>query len=192
MSDQRIPAGAESKRGGVAAITRKLLHFAFAASLFGATAAYGQTPASAEPPTEPLPAQLAAAHKLFIGNAGDQENADCLRFYNAFYAGVQGLHRFQLVLDPSDADLILELHYEFSIGAGINGGTVTPRQFRVIILDPRTHVILWSLTERTNYAVFQKNRDKNLDETIHELVQDFAALSQPVPTPPSNRSVVHH
>ncbi len=150
--------------------------------------AYAQTPAV---PVAPLPAQLATAHKVFIGNAGDEENADCLRFYNTFYAGVQAMSQYQLVGTPEEADLVLELHYEFSLGGGVNGGQNTPRQFRVIFIDPKTHVLLWSLTERTNYAVFQKNRDKNLDETIGVLLKDFTDLANNN-KPPSNRSTIHH
>jgi hypothetical protein len=151
--------------------------------------AYAQTPA---PPTAPLPAQLATAHRLFLGNAGDQENADCLRFYNAFYDGVQAMKEFELVGTPAEADLVLELHYEFSLGGGVNSGSNTPRQFRVILIDPKTRVILWSITERTNYAVFQKNRDKNLDETIGVLLKDFSDITGPNAIPPHNRSTIHH
>ncbi len=155
-------------------------------TLAGASA---QTP---QPPTAPLPAQLTSSHKLFIGNAGDQENADCLRFYNTFYAGVQGMKNFEMVGTPKEADLVLELHYEISLGAGVNGGSNTPRQFRIVILDPSTHTVLWSITERTNYAVLQKNRDKNLDETIGVLLNDFNLLMSPQPVAPNNRSTIHH
>ena len=148
-----------------------------------------QTP---QPPTAPLPTQLTTAHKIFIGNAGDQENADCLRAYNVFYAGIQGLKNFELVLDPKDADIVLELHYEIGFGAAVNSGQPTPRQFRVVLEDPKTRIILWSLTERTNYAVFQKNRDKNLDETMGALINDFSLLTSPQPVAPNNRSVIHH
>jgi len=145
-----------------------------------------------QPPIAPLPVQLSTAHKLFIGNAGDQENADCLRFYNQFYSGVQAMNHFELVSAPKDADIVLELHYEIGFGASVNSGQPTPRQFRVVIFDPATHTVLWSITERTNYAVFQKNRDKNLDETIAMLLNDFSLLTSPQPVAPNNRSVIHH
>lgn len=148
--------------------------------------------ASPAPPSAPLPSALATAHKLFLGNAGDQENADCLRSYDVLYAGLQNLRRFELVTDPAQADLVLEMHYEFSFGAGINEGNNTPRQFRLVLIDPHTHIVLWSLTERSNYAIFQKNRDKNLDQTVGTLVNDFDVLMQPTPTPPNNHSVAHH
>ncbi len=156
-------------------------------------AARAQTPAQApESPTAPLPTAITSATKVFLGNAGDQENADCLRAYNDFYAGLTQLGRYQLVLDPHDADLILELHYEIDLGQSVasNDSRKSVRQFRVVLIDPRANVVLWSLTERTNYAVFQKNRNKNLDETVATLVSDFASLTSA--QPPNNKSRVPH
>lgn len=151
--------------------------------------AHAQTPA---PPTAPLPTALSTATKLFIGNAGDQENADCLRVYNDFYNDINALGRYQLVADPSAADLVLELHYEIALGQSLashQGGDAV-RQFRVVIENPHTRIILWSLTERTNYALFQKNRDKNLDETVAKLATDFSLLGSA--QAPNNKSLVKH
>ncbi len=145
-----------------------------------------------DPPAAPLPAAVTTAHKLFLGNAGDQENADCLRAYNNFYAGLQKLSRFELVSDANQGDLVLELHYEIDLGQAIasNDSHHTVRQFRVVLLDPHAHVTLWSLTERTNYAVLQKNRNSNLDETVAKLTSDFDALTSA--QPPNNNSRVPH
>lgn len=152
-----------------------------------------QTPVP-PPPTAPIPTALATAQKLFIGNAGDQENADCLRAYNDFYQSISALPRYQLVLDPNAADLVLELHYEIDLGQSIasNNSRSAVRQFRLVIEDPHTRVILWSLTERTNYAVFQKNRDKNLDETVAKLAADFSSLAAEQPVAPNNKSLIRH
>ena len=147
--------------------------------------ALAQTPA---PASAPLPAALTTAHKLFLGNAGDQENADCLRAYNDFYGDLTKLPRFTLIPSPNGADLILEMHYELTPGQ--TAGHDDPRRFRVLILDPGTHVVLWSLTERTNYATFQKNRDKNLDEMVDHLAADFDALTSA--QPPNNNSRTQH
>jgi hypothetical protein len=154
-----------------------------AASSLGAA----QTPS---PPTAPLPAVLSNTTRIFIANAGDQENADCLRAYNALYAGIEGLHRFTLVPDPADADLIVELHYEIDLGASVvsDGGRNGARQFRTALIEPKTHTLVWSLTERTNYAALQKNRDKNLDSAIAALVTDFGTLVSSQPIPPANKS----
>ena len=167
--------------------TPAFLLFALA---FPATA---QTPAPLPqaPASAPLPALLSTARRLFLGNAGDQDNADCLRAYNDLYAALAGLNRYQLVNDPSAADLVLELHYEFSLGAGVNGSSAnTPRQFRVLLLDPKTHVILWTVVERTNYAALERNRNKNLDEVVTVLATDLDNLLSA--KPPANKSSIHH
>jgi hypothetical protein len=147
-----------------------------------------------DPPSAPLPAALTTATKLFLGNAGDQENADCLRVYNDFYAGIANLKRFQQVADPNQADLILELHYEINLGQAVASGDTnrSVRQFRVVLIDTHSHAVLWTLVERTNYAIRQSNRNKNLDETVSDLVRDFDLLVSPTPIPPSNKSKVTH
>lgn len=142
----------------------------------------------------PLPTAITHATTLFLGNAGDQENSDCLRAYNDLYGFLSHLGRYKLTEDPNQADLILELHYEISFGNSINtnqglGGN-SIRQFRLVLIDPHSHATLWSLTERTNYALLKKNRDKNLDETISALEQDFSSLASG--TPPNNDSNISH
>jgi hypothetical protein len=152
-----------------------------------ASMAHAQTPA---PPTAPLPALLSNTRSIFIGNAGDQENADCLRAYNGFYAGIDALHRFTLVSDPAQADMIIELHYEIDLGGSKVSGGDSARQFRAVLFDAKSHTLVWSITERTNYATFQKNRDKNLDTAMTALVSDFAALVSG--NPPNNDSKAKH
>ena len=138
----------------------------------------------------PLPAILSSTNRVFLANAGDQENADCLRAYNVFYGGLDGLHRFTLVQDPAAADLIVELHYEIDLGASLlsDGGRHGARQFRTVLIEPHTHTLVWSLTERTNYAGLQRNRDKNLDSAVQALVADFASIVSSQPVPPANKS----
>ena len=150
---------------------------------------HGQSP---EPKSAPLPAVLTSARTLFLGNAGDQENADCLRAYNDLYSDLEKLGRYRLVGDPAEADLNLELHYEIDLGQAIasNDSHRTVRQFRLVLLDRHARVIVWSLTERTNYAVLQKNRNNNLDETVAKLSADFDALLSS--QPPNNNSRVPH
>lgn len=167
--------------------TTRRLEQAFATLLLAASSLQAQVSA---PPTAPLPAALTIAHKLFLGNAGDQENADCLRAYNDLYADVTALNHFQLVPDPAASDLVLELHYEVALGQALGSNDRDIRQFRLVLLDPHTHTVLWSLTERTNYAVRQRNRNSNLDETVSKLVADFSSLTSA--QPPNNNSRVPH
>ena len=161
-----------------------------AAALMASLSLASASAQTADPPQAPLPAAITTAKKLFLGNAGDQENADCLRAYNGFYQGLTALNRYQLVPDPGVADLVLELHYEIALGQALGSNDRDTRQFRLVLIDPHAHTVLWSLTERTNYAVRQKNRNSNLDETVGKLVADFASLTSA--QPPKNNSRVPH
>ena len=138
----------------------------------------------------PLPAVLSSTTRIFLANAGDQDNDDCLHAYNVFYAGLNALQRFTLVQDPGTADLIVELHYEIDLGASLlsDGGRSGSRQFRTALIEPHTHTLVWSLTERTNYAGLQRNRDKNLESAVQALVADFASLVSSQPVAPANKS----
>jgi hypothetical protein len=164
---------------------KTMLSMAFA---FGA----GMSAQMAPPPAAPLPALLSNTQSIFIGNAGDQENADALRAYNAFYAGLDALHKFKLVTDPAQADMIVELHYEIDLGGSKISGGNSARQFRAVLFDAKTHTLVWSITERTNYAAFQKNRDRNLDAAMAALVTDLTSVVSSQPVPPNNKSKVHH
>lgn len=158
------------------------------------TAAQIQAQGPTGPPAAPLPSALATANKLFLGNAGNQENGDCLRAYNQFYADLNGLGRYSFVGDPGEADLVLELHYEVDPDAaeyGNHGGN-NVRQFRVVIEDPHTRVVLWTLVERTNYATFKANRQKNLVEVVAKLAEDVGLLLNKHPVAPDNNSTTKH
>ena len=137
--------------------------------------------AQSNPPSAPLPAAITNAHRIFLGNAGDTDNQDCLRAYNEFYLNLQSDAHYQLVLDPAAADLVLELHYEVRPGEIVGHSSVDTafaRQFRLVLIDPHTHTLLWNLTEVEDNAILQSNRNKNLDAAVHQLYYDFNALSQ--------------
>jgi hypothetical protein len=138
--------------------------------------------AQTNPPSAPLPEAIINAQKIFLGNAGETDNQDCLRAYNEFFAGLKSDGHFQLVLDPASAELILELHYEIRpghiTGASSSVNTTFARQFRLVLIDPRTHAVLWSLTEVENNAILQSNRNKNLDAAVAQLLADFKAINQ--------------
>src|SRR5579871_6507605 len=64
----------------------------------------------------PIPAQIGAAKKVFVSNAGGESfgtvmeqtvfNGGPDRPYNQFYTGLDGWHRYDLVSSPSDADIV--------------------------------------------------------------------------------------
>ena len=70
-------------------------------------------------PAAPIPAQILAAKKVFLANAGgDQTLPDDGQFsggversYNQFYAAIKTWGRYEIVGAPGDADLLLEIRF---------------------------------------------------------------------------------
>jgi len=121
----------------------------------------------------PVPAQIAAAQKVFISNAGGESFESVIdetvfsggpdRPYNQFYAAMKGWGRCELVSSPADADLVLEISWVLT-----DTGLKLPvlGQLRLLVIDPKTHVTLWNLTEYVRGAILLGNRDKNFDRAM--------------------------
>jgi hypothetical protein len=139
----------------------------------------------------PVPAQIMAAKKVFVSNAtgettlvGSRARAPIYNpTYDEFYAALKSWGRYELVSAPADADLIFELH--FNLAGGVLDSTVPITvksvQFQVVILDPKTHVLLWEVTQ----GMQQANRDaaarKNHAQAMTNLIESVKKLSaQPV------------
>jgi hypothetical protein len=110
------------------------------------------------PQTAPVPTQIAAAHKIFLSNAGAGHNfpIDATQVYNSVYAALQSWGRYQLVGSPAEADLIFTLRdmAPSTTYIGNDGGTysyVTPA-YQLTITDPRSNVTLWTITSPVNVA----------------------------------------
>ena len=137
--------------------------------------------------TAPVPAQIAAAKKIFISYAGTERpysgdelfqdySGDPNRAYYQFYAALKDLGRYELLPAPANADLIFEVGMRIQTVTG-SKGTDNVYTLRVRILDPATHVALWGFERCIPTAITQKNRDKNFDQMLNGIVQDFVALS---------------
>lgn len=134
----------------------------------------------------PVPAQIAAAQKAFISNAGGESletvidetvfNGGPDRPYNEFYAAVKSWGRFDLVSSPADADLVLEISWVLT-----DTGLRLPvlGQLRLVVIDPKTHVTLWNFTEYVRGAILLGNRDKNFDQAMNTVVARLKALTAP-------------
>lgn len=129
----------------------------------------------------PVPGKIYTAKKVFISNGGSDSgmferlffNGDPDRTYNEFFADVQGMGQYQLVGDPAQADLVLEIRLAMPSGPQLP-------MFRLVIYDASTHYILWALTESINYAATQKNHDKNFDLALVNLTQDLKRVGTPI------------
>jgi hypothetical protein len=139
-------------------------------------------------PPAPVPAQILAAKKAFVVNAGADGGAypiapfsgDRERAYNSFYDAMKTWGHYQLVGAPSDADLLIEIRLTVHPGAVLRGdSTYWDAQFRVVIRDPKAHAMLWAMTEQVENAVLLGNRDKNFDQALARIVADLQKLTAP-------------
>ena len=140
------------------------------------------------PATAPVPPQVAAAHSVFIANAGGESldqitdqtvfNGGPDRHYNEFYAAMKAWGRYQIVSSPAAADLVFQISWNLS-----DTGLKLPvlGQLRLLVIDSKTNVTLWSFTEYVRGAVLLGNRDKNFDYAMTAIVNRMKALEAPAP-----------
>jgi hypothetical protein len=163
----------------------KTLRFAliFLSTALGVTAL-----AQEAAPVAPVPPALYAARKVFISNAGADSGLFPHPFsgmpdraYNEFYADVKAMNRFELVSDPAEADLVLELQLSAPNGptnANKQKGASDPLpMFRLVVWDRRTHYVLWALTESIDPANLQKTHDRNFDDAIAAIVMGLKKIT---------------
>ena len=168
----------------------------FALFIFSTIAAIATAQQPKAPPVAPIPAQIASAQRVFISNTGGASFETVIdqtvfdggpdRPYNEFYALMKDWGRFQIVSSPGDADLV------FAIGWVVTDtGLRLPvlGELHAVVIDPRTHVTLWSLTQYVRGALLLGNRDKNFDQAMSMILNRLKTLASPAPAsadPPKN------
>ena len=136
---------------------------------------------------------LTRAKKIFLSNGGADSglfphpfSGDQDRAYDEFYARVKALGRFDMVSDPADADLVLELQLTAPNGPKdadkAKGASDPLPMFRLVIWDRKTHFMLWTLTESIDRANLQKTHDKNFDTAIDKLTRALAKITSMAPS----------
>jgi hypothetical protein len=143
------------------------------AALLSAVAARAQQPATTQ--DGPVPPTILAAKKIFVSNPGAASvlySGGPNRAYSELYAVLKSTGQFEMVGDPSDADLVLEPQIIESEG---NPG------FRLVIYDRKTHYALWALFEQIKLANARKKSDRNFDSALSALVVDFKTLAGKAP-----------
>jgi len=162
-------------------------HASFFVFVFAVASLLPAIPALAKQPAAPgpIPAQIFAAKKVFIVNAGGDQMAEndpqftggSSRAYDEFYAAAKSWGRFEIVGSPAEADLLLEIRQEVqivSLGTKI-GGSATPL-FHLQIRDPRTNVLLWGFHVHSQFGLGQGNSDRYFDQAIERLMLDLQQL----------------
>lgn len=144
-----------------------------------------------------VPPAIRSATKLFVSNAGADRglfpkpfsgNPD--RAYTQFFSALKAAEQYDVVSDPSDADLVLELKLIAPAGptnADKQKGAADPLpEFRLTIYDRKSHYILWTLNESIGVAALKRTHDRNFDQALNQLLTDFQQLAgkSPAPVPP--------
>jgi hypothetical protein len=141
-----------------------------------AVAASAQQAKNEAPAPAPVPEQIAKAKTVFISNAG-ADGAGTIysggdeRPYNQFCAGMKSWGRYKLTSAPAGSDLV----FEFLANLGPTG--VVGTQLRLRILDPSTHVVLWTLNVHVKPAAKRATSDKNFDDAMAQLVAAVGDLA---------------
>ena len=129
-----------------------------------------------DPPSAPIPIQVLTGKKVFISNS--ESTADIIfrvpnLTYNVLYEHMNGWGEYELVRAPADADLIFNINFVILLNP----------QLRLVVLDPKTHVVLWTFAEEVQPWNRQATGRKNFDQAMKKLVDDVRRLtSTPAPT----------
>jgi hypothetical protein len=125
------------------------------------------------PPPAPVPSQILAAKKIFISNGGEDTwldydpKHDPSLTYNELYADIKSWGKYELVSTPTDADVVFEIHLVFQERS---------QQLRLLILDPKSHITLWTLNQVANAANRDATARKNFDKAMNSLVATIKDL----------------
>jgi hypothetical protein len=137
-------------------------------------------------PAAPAPAPIFSAKRIFISNASGEirlppGNPDLA--YDEFYAAMKSWGRYEIVSSPIDADLVFEIRYTFVIGpTGVtlgNGGSTQDFQFRLVIRDLKSQVVLWAFSESIPPASKQATSRQCFDQAMARIVDDVKRLAVP-------------
>ena len=141
------------------------------------TASSGWTPAQ----TAQVPPAIPAAKTVFVVNAGETENILNEQAYAMLSQEIAQAGHYKVVLDPSVADLVLELHYLRQPDIASNGSSGYLFSFRLVVSDRASHVPLWTVTEPLDTEAFKGGFDQRFHASfafaVQRLGQDVRLLS---------------
>src|SRR5579871_6527621 len=160
-------------------------------------------PGQSQSPPIAIPAAILNAKSVFVSNGGSDAglfpepfSGDPNRPYFSLVGGLQHLQKYDLAADPSDADLVMEIHLIAPTGPQNTSKQLGAADFlpffKLTIYDRKAHYVLWTITEPIEFAILQKTHDRNFDIALSHLVDDVEALSQPgtvsfYPNPPARQ-----
>ncbi|MFP5229318.1 MAG: hypothetical protein ACLGXA_17035 [Acidobacteriota bacterium] len=152
--------------------------------------------AQSTPPPGPVPAPITSAQKIFIANGGmdafslqafQEIGLNGTYAYDSLYAAVRTWSQYQIVSSPADADLVLDIRFTAPL-VGEHGNWAFQRvlantawqfQTEITILDAKTRLPLWTLTEPVRPANLKGTWRKNIAEANAALAGDLKSLLSP-------------
>jgi hypothetical protein len=156
------------------------------------SAAVAQGPAPEAVPNasaSSIPPPILNARAVFLANGGadgglfpEPFSGDPNRGYFSLLGQLKSAGKYELVSDPSQADLVMAIQLTAPNGPRQGGkqlGAADPLPFfKLVIYDAKTRFALWTITEPIEWAILQKTHDRNFDDAVARLSADVQALSQ--------------
>jgi hypothetical protein len=145
-------------------------------------------PQAEKPVFVPPSARLAAARTAFVRNTGGSDIP-----YNVVISALEGWGRFVLVDEPAQADIVIEISSPEEERHSSVSGDMTGRMrqsdsrrdlsddIKLAVFDGRTHLALWSASEKAKGALHRKSREDHLVEATGRLVRKFRQRLEPPP-----------
>jgi hypothetical protein len=136
-----------------------------------------------------IPVPILNARAVFLANGGadgglfpEPFSGDPNRGYFSLLGQLKSAGKYELVSDPGQADLVMDIQLTAPNGPRQGGkqlGAADPLPFfKLVIYDAKTHFALWTITEPIEWAILQKTHDRNFDDAVGRLSADVQALSQ--------------
>jgi len=123
---------------------------------------------ASNPAPAPVPIQILTARKVFISNGDGDEMFNVPNLtYNTFYAAMKSWGKYELVSAPADADLVFEVRFVIN----------SLPTLRLVILDPKMHVVLWHIVDAVQSWAREATGRKNFDQGMTTLVEEVKMLT---------------
>ena len=137
----------------------------------------------------PVPGQILTAKRIFISNAGSESygsesyfnltryDGGPNRFYNQLYSAIKTWGRYELTDSPATADVVYEARFSNPIVDKLTHTEfVYDPQLTLTIVDPKTRVALWSLTEHIQPGGDRDADNRNFDAAVARIVDKAKLL----------------